>query len=73
MTSGSLVQGVVFDLDGTLVDNIAFHFEAFRVLAVLYALVKEHLGAFLEHAREAYDRPLPKYVVDERERRFCCE
>lgn len=32
---------------------------------MLYALVKEHLGAFLEHAREAYDRPLPKYVVDE--------
>ena len=32
---------------------------------MLYALVKEHLGAFLEHAREAYERPLPKYVVDE--------
>jgi beta-phosphoglucomutase len=27
------IEGVVFDLDGTLVDNIAFHFEAFRVLA----------------------------------------
>lgn len=27
------VEGAVFDLDGTLVDNIAFHFEAFRVLA----------------------------------------
>ena len=28
-----MISGVVFDLDGTLVDNIAFHFEAFRVLA----------------------------------------
>jgi len=27
------IEGVVFDLDGTLVDNIAFHFEAFRALA----------------------------------------
>lgn len=27
------VEGVVFDLDGTLVDNIAFHVDAFRVLA----------------------------------------
>ena len=27
------VEGAVFDLDGTLVDNIRFHFEAFRVLA----------------------------------------
>ena len=32
---------------------------------MLYALVKEHLGAFLEHARETYAGPLPKYVVDE--------
>ena len=38
MKSGSLVQGVVFDLDGTLVDNIAFHFEAFRVLAERHGL-----------------------------------
>lgn len=28
-----LVAGAVFDLDGTLVDNIAFHYEAFRRLA----------------------------------------
>jgi beta-phosphoglucomutase len=27
------IRGAVFDLDGTLVDNIAFHFEAFRALA----------------------------------------
>src|SRR4051812_9354202 len=27
------VRGAVFDLDGTLVDNIGFHYEAFRVLA----------------------------------------
>jgi len=32
---------------------------------VLYALVKEHLSAFLQHARESYAGPLPKYVVDE--------
>ncbi len=32
---------------------------------VLYALVKEHLRDFFDHAREAYDAPLPKYVRDE--------
>lgn len=32
------VEGVVFDLDGTLVDNIAFHYEAFRVLARRHGL-----------------------------------
>ena len=32
---------------------------------VLYALVKEHLAAFLQHAGESYAGPLPKYVVDE--------
>jgi HAD superfamily hydrolase (TIGR01509 family) len=32
------VEGAVFDLDGTLVDNIAFHFEAFRVLAGRHGL-----------------------------------
>ena len=32
---------------------------------MLYALVKEHLGAFLEHARETYAGPLPKYVVED--------
>ena len=30
----SAIRGAVFDLDGTLVDNIRFHFEAFRALAV---------------------------------------
>jgi len=29
----STIRGAVFDLDGTLVDNIRFHFEAFRALA----------------------------------------
>jgi hypothetical protein len=29
---------------------------------VLYDLVQKHLGAFLDHAREVYDRPLPRYV-----------
>src|SRR3954471_13961185 len=28
-----MIRAAVFDLDGTLVDNIAFHFEAFRALA----------------------------------------
>ena len=32
---------------------------------VLYRLVKEHGAAFLRHARESYDRPLPRYVEDE--------
>ena len=29
---------------------------------VLHDLVREHLGAFLDHARDAYERPLPRYV-----------
>ena len=32
---------------------------------MLYGLVKEHLAAFLQHAREAYQAPLPKYVENE--------
>jgi len=32
---------------------------------VLYRLVGEHGAAFLRHAREAYDGPLPRYVEDE--------
>ncbi len=32
---------------------------------MLFGLVKEHLEDFLRHAREAYDRRLPKYVVEE--------
>jgi hypothetical protein len=32
---------------------------------VLYGLVKEHWRDFFEHAREAYEAPLPKYVEDE--------
>lgn len=38
-----LLQGAVFDLDGTLVDNIAFHAEAFRVLG-------ERLGLAMDDA-----------------------
>jgi hypothetical protein len=29
---------------------------------VLFALVRDHLGGFLAHARETYDRGLPRYV-----------
>jgi len=32
------IRGAVFDLDGTLVDNIRFHFEAFRALSVRLGL-----------------------------------
>jgi beta-phosphoglucomutase len=32
------VRGVVFDLDGTMVDNMAFHVEAFSVFAERHAL-----------------------------------
>jgi hypothetical protein len=32
---------------------------------VLYALVREHLETFLEHARESYAAPLPRYVEEE--------
>jgi len=31
---------------------------------VLYALVRDSLETFVEHARERYAKPLPKYVVD---------
>jgi HAD superfamily hydrolase (TIGR01509 family) len=34
-----MFRGAVFDLDGTLVDNIRFHFEAFRALATRLGLV----------------------------------
>jgi HAD superfamily hydrolase (TIGR01509 family) len=33
VTSALRIRGAVFDLDGTLVDNIRFHFEAFVALA----------------------------------------
>jgi beta-phosphoglucomutase family hydrolase len=36
-----VVRGAVFDLDGTLVDNIRFHFEAFRRLAARLGLVMD--------------------------------
>jgi hypothetical protein len=29
---------------------------------VLYAVVRKHLETFLQHARETYDAPLPRYV-----------
>ena len=32
---------------------------------VLYGLVREHLETFLAHAREHYERPLPRYVEKE--------
>ena len=36
-----MLSGAVFDLDGTLVDNIRFHFEAFRALAGRLGLVMD--------------------------------
>ena len=32
---------------------------------VLYGIVKDHLDEFLQHARDAYQAPLPKYVENE--------
>jgi len=32
---------------------------------VLYRVVREHLETFLEHARDTYDAPLPRYVEQE--------
>ena len=39
---------------------------------VLYGLVKEHWRDFVQHAREAYEAPLPKYVVDEFQKYLTC-
>ena len=39
---------------------------------VLYGLVKEHWRDFVQHAREAYEAPLPKYVVDEFQKYLRC-
>jgi beta-phosphoglucomutase family hydrolase len=36
-----VIRGAVFDLDGTLVDNIRFHFEAFRTLGARLGLVMD--------------------------------
>ena len=36
-----MIRGVVFDLDGTLVDNISFHFDAFRAQATRLGLVMD--------------------------------
>jgi beta-phosphoglucomutase family hydrolase len=38
---GARFRGAVFDLDGTLVDNIRFHFEAFQALAKRLGLVMD--------------------------------
>ncbi len=35
---------------------------AARALSILYGLVRDHLDAFLDHARESYARGLPHYV-----------
>lgn len=32
---------------------------------ILYGAVRDHLATFLEHARETYSAPLPRYVNDE--------
>ena len=39
---------------------------------LLYGLVKEHWRDFVQHAREAYEAPLPKYVVDEFQKYLAC-
>ena len=39
---------------------------------VLYGLVKRHWRDFVQHAREAYQAPLPKYVVDEFQKYLTC-
>lgn len=36
-----MIRGAAFDLDGTLVDNIRFHFEAFQALATRLGLVMD--------------------------------
>lgn len=40
----SMMRGVVFDLNGTLVDDIRFHFDAWSALA-------EELGLAMDEAR----------------------
>jgi len=39
---------------------------------VLYGLVKEHWRDFVQHACEAYEAPLPNYVVDEFQKFLAC-
>jgi hypothetical protein len=38
----------------------------------LYRLVKDHLDAFVDHAREHYQKPLPRYVEREMQRYLAC-
>jgi len=39
---------------------------------VLYGLVKRHWRDFVQYARESYEAPLPKYVVDEFQKFLTC-
>jgi hypothetical protein len=39
---------------------------------VLYGVVKEHLADFLQHARDEYKAPLPKYVENEFRNYLAC-
>ena len=39
---------------------------------VLYAIVREHLATFVQHAAQSYVTPLPKYVIDTFEHYLAC-
>jgi len=39
---------------------------------VLYGLVEEHLSEFLQHTRDIYEAPLPKYVHNEFRNYLAC-
>ena len=39
---------------------------------VLYAIVREHLATFVQHAAQSYATPLPKYVLDTFEHYLAC-
>jgi HAD superfamily hydrolase (TIGR01509 family) len=57
-----LIRGVVFDLDGTLVDNIAFHFEAFRVLASRHGLAAMDEATFQSFNGLKNEDIFPRFV-----------
>jgi HAD superfamily hydrolase (TIGR01509 family) len=56
------ITGVVFDLDGTLVDNISFHFEAFRALSARLGLATMDAATFQSFNGLKNEDIFPRFV-----------